>query len=200
MDYIQIVKDDFLDKSMFQAWQIVDKKAFDTKVSLVHPCNMKRSLLRELIPLRFNVDEVLDLLPVKQKEIAKRLNIARLPSDRPSGMLGQVALFEVLRNKGFDFKSYLDTFWKQWYRSQSEEYTLLYALGYLYYIRRFFGYQPIDLVKYLVEPITHVHLSMTWDENWYMRMTANMAGVTPTYLSNRHIYQILKNMLRQQDR
>ncbi|MFW9894118.1 MAG: hypothetical protein ACFFFO_18080, partial [Candidatus Thorarchaeota archaeon] len=150
MSYIQEIKNEFLDKSMFQTWQIVDKRTYDTKVSLVHPCHMKKNLLRKLIPRRFNVDEVLDLLPLKQKEIAKRLNIAKLPSDRPSGMLGQVALFEVLRNKGFDFKIYLDSFWKQWYRSQSEEYTLLYALGYLYYIRRFFGYQPIDLVKYLV--------------------------------------------------
>ena len=102
---------------MFQAWQIVDWRTHDTKSTLVHPCNLKKKLLRELIPKRFKVDEVLERLPVKQKEIAKRLNIAKLPSDRPSGWLGQTALFEVLRNKGFDFKNYLDGFPYPWYRS-----------------------------------------------------------------------------------
>ncbi|MHA1615047.1 MAG: hypothetical protein ACTSW7_04880 [Candidatus Thorarchaeota archaeon] len=200
MSYIQKIKEEFLDKSMFQAWQIVDWRAYDTKSTLVHPCNLKKKLLRELIPKRFKVDEILERLPVKQKEIAKRLNIAKLPSDRPSGWLGQTALFEVLRNKGFDFKNYLDGFPYPWYRSQDEGYTLLLALGYLYYIRRFFEYQPIDLVKYLIEPITRVHLALVWASNWYTRLTANMHSVTPNYLSNKHIHQILKNLMSLQDR
>jgi hypothetical protein len=199
VSYIPRIKEEFLDKSMFQAWQIVSKRAFNITHTLVHPCNMKKELLRELIPQRFDMDEVLGLLPLKQKEIAKRLNIAMLSSDRPSGMLGQTALFEVLRNRGFDFKYYLDGFWDQWYRSQSEGYTLLYALGYLYYIRRFFGHPPIDLVKYVIEPITRVQPAMTWDENWYTRLTTNMLNVTPTFLSNNLVHEILRNLMNLQD-
>jgi hypothetical protein len=202
VEYIQRIKDEFLDKSLFQTWQIVERKAYNVNTcsSLAHPCNMKKELLSDLIPPRFRVDEILDCLSAKQKEIAKRLNITKLSSDRPSGLLGQTALFEVLRNKGFDFKTYLDGFWKQWTRSLVEEYSLLYALGYLYYIRRFFGLQPIDLVKHLVEPITSVHLAMTWDANWYVRLTANMLGVTPTFISNKHIHQTINNLMGLQDK
>ena len=199
VSYIQEIKQEFLDKSMFQTWEIMGKRIVGYKATLVHPCNMKKELLRELIPRNFNTDEILQLLPLKQKEIARRLNIAKLSSDRPSGMLGQLALFEVLRNKGFDFRSYLEDFYVSWDRSQEEYYTLLYALGYLYYIRRFFVQQPIDLVKYLIEPITRVHLSMTWDSNWYVRLTANMLGITPVYLSNKHIHQILSKLMGLQD-
>ena len=199
MSYIQGIKEEFLDKAIFQTWEIIDRRLIGAKYTLIHPCNMKKELLSELIPRRFNMDEILGLLSLKQKEIARRLNIAMLSSDRPSGMLGQTALFEVLRNKGYDFRNYLDGFWDQWYRSQSEGYTLLYALGYIYYIRRFFGHPPIDLVKYLVEPITHVHLAMTWEENWYTRLTTNMLNVIPIFLTNRHVHEILRNLMNLQD-
>ncbi len=184
---------------MFQTWQIIVTKAFIQNFTLIHPCNMNKKLLGEIIPRQFDVDEILNLLTVKQKEIARRLNIARLSSDRPSGMLGQLALFEVLRNKGFDFKSYLSGFYDEWCKSQAQGYCLLYALGYLHYVRKFFGCTSIDLVKALIESITYVHLAMTWDQNWYARLTANMLNVTPNYLSNGHIYQALQNLMQRQD-
>lgn len=113
MDYIQKVKEEFWDMNMFQAWDIVDRRVTKAQggdieyITLHHPCNMKRELLKELIPPSYDIDEILESVNIRQKEIARRLNISKLPSDRPSGWLGQTALFEVLRDRGFDFKSYL---------------------------------------------------------------------------------------------
>jgi len=185
---------------MYQTWGILDKKMSGGEYrTLVHPCSMKKNQLRKLIPHSFDVDDVLDPLPTKQKEIARRLNISKLPSDRPSGMLGQTALFEIMRNKGFDFKRYLDGFYDNWKRSHQEGHALLFTLGYIYYIRRFFGYTPIDLVSYLLEPVTRYQLAITWDENWLNRILTNIFSVTPDNLSNKQIHQVLRKLTCIQD-
>jgi len=200
VSYIQKIKEDFQDKSMFQSWGIIVRKLAGGEYrTLVHPTNMKKEMLRALIPRSFKVDEVLEQLPVKQKEIARRLNISTLPSDRPSGMLGQTALFEILRNKGFDFKSYLDGFYKNWAQSHYEGYVLVFTLGFNYYLRRFFGYPPIDLAKSFVEPITSYQLAISWDENWVNRVLSNIFSVMPCNQSNKQIHQIVRKMVRLQD-
>ncbi len=199
LDYIQRIKGEFKDKSLFQTWQIVDKRSYDIKATLLHPCSMKKEILRKLIPKNYSMKEVLELLPLQQKRIARRLNIPMLPSDRSSGLLGQSALFEILRNKGYDFKKHLDNFIQQWYEAQLEGHVLLFTLGYLYYIRRFFGYPPIDLVKRLVESITSFQLSLVWDENWYTRIVNNIAAVTPNTLPNKYINRVLRKLVRLQD-
>jgi len=199
VEYIQKIKQDFVDKSMFQSWEIIRMRMQGKQRTLVHPCNMKKNLLAELIPKKFNVNEILQLIPMKQKEIAKRLNISTLPSDRPSGMLGQTALFEILRNKGFNFKSYLDEFHKNWEQSHVEGYILLFTLGYLHYLRRFFEYPPIDLVKFLLEPVTRYQLAITWDENWVTRILTNIFSVSPINMPNENIRQIMRNLMGVQD-
>ena len=108
MDYMQRIIEDFGDKDIFPAWGILSRRMNPHEGTLEHPSSMTEVQISDHIPRRFNIDEILKLLPAKQKEIARRLNISKLPSDRPSGMLGQTALFEILRNKGFDFKSYMD--------------------------------------------------------------------------------------------
>jgi len=197
--YIPRIKEDFLDKSMSQTWEIVEKRTYGEYHTLVHPCSMNQKLLDELIPRSFKVDEVLELLPIKQKQIARRLNISMLPSDRPSGMLGQTALFEILRNKGYDFKTYVDGFYENRHRAHFEGHALLFILGYIYYIRRFFGYTPIDLVQYLVEPITRYQLAVSWDANWVTRIRTNIVSVSPSVVSNKKIHQILRELVRLQD-
>ncbi|MHA1907342.1 MAG: hypothetical protein ACW98Y_08615 [Candidatus Thorarchaeota archaeon] len=139
------------------------------------------------------------MITIKQKEIARRLNISKLPSDRPSGWLGQTALFEVLRNKGFDFKSYVSGWLDKWYRSQSEGFMLLMILGYLTYIRRFFECPPIDLVKHIIEPITSYQFAMTWDDNWVQRVLHNVIPLTPNFLPNKHIHKTLSELMCIQD-
>ncbi|MFW9848323.1 MAG: hypothetical protein ACFFF4_04240 [Candidatus Thorarchaeota archaeon] len=205
MDYIKRVKEEFWDLNMFQAWDIVDRRVTKAHIgdneyiTLHHPCNMKRELLKELIPPSYDIDEIIELVNIKQKQIARRLNISKLPSDRPSGMLGQSALFEVLRDKGFDFKSYVDGWPHKWFHSQAYGYMLLMLYGYLTYIRRFFAQPPIDLVKYMIEPITDYQFAMTWDDSWVQRVLHNVIPVTPNYLPNKYIHTILSKLMCVQD-
>ncbi|MFW9955246.1 MAG: hypothetical protein ACFFD3_11885 [Candidatus Thorarchaeota archaeon] len=205
MEYIRKIREEFWDKNMFQSWDIVDKrltKAFTGDANyptLYHPCTMKQNLLRELIPSSLSIEEVLEMVNLRQKEIARRLNISKLPSDRPSGWLGQTALFEVLRDKGFDFKSYVQDWPTQWFKSQSYGYMLLMILGYLTYIRSFFGVQPLDLVKEIIEPITDYQFAMSWDESWVQRVLHNVISVTPNYLPNKHIHKVIDELMTVQD-
>jgi hypothetical protein len=199
VDYVQRIKEDFSDKGMYQAWGVLVNRIYGAYPTLVHPCNMKKKLLSELIPRGFKRDEVFEQIPLKQKEISRRLNISQLPSDRPSGMLGQAALFEILRNKGFDFKSYVDDFYANWERSHLEGHVLLITLGYLYYVRRVFGFPPIDLVKFLIEPITSYQLAIQWDQNWETRIKMNIFSLMPVNESNRKIQQVLTHLMRSQD-
>ncbi len=205
MGYIQQVKEEFWDMSMFQAWDVVDKRVTRHHVddvnypTLYHPCNLKRDLLQELIPQSFDIDVVLEEINIKQKEIARRLNISKLPSDRPSGWLGQTALYEVLLSKGFDFKAYVDDWPHQWYLSQAHGYMLLMILGYLTYVRRFFGAEPIDLVKLIIEPITDYQFAMTWDQSWVQRVLHNVISATPNYLPNKHVHKVLSELMCVQD-
>jgi hypothetical protein len=195
---------------MFEAWAIVDQRITCYHLddsenvggypNLVHPCNMRNEILKELIPPTLNTEEVLELVSIKQKEIARRLNISKLPSDRPTGWLGQTALFEILKEKGFNFKSYVQDWPTQWFRSQALGFNLIMSLGYLYYIRRFFGCQPIDLVKYIIEPISDYQFAMTWDDNWVQRIYHNILAVTPNYLPNKHIHKILSELMLIQDK
>ncbi len=198
-DYIPRIKQEFLEKHLFQTWEIVDKRSYDITPTLVHPCSMNKEHLRKLVPKSFAMKDVLELLPIQQKRIARRLNIPMLPSDRSSGLLGQSALFEILRNRGYDFKNYLENFIQQWYDAQLHGHVLLFTLGFMYYIRRFFGYPPIDLVKYLIESISNFQLVLVWDENWYTRIMNNVASITPNNLPNKHINQVLRKLVRLQD-
>jgi len=197
--YIQKIKEDFQDKSIFHAWETLRLRLLGEYRTLVHPNIIPKDDVRELMPYSFNVDDILNLTIQKQKEIASRLNISKLPSDRPSGMLGQSALFEVLMYEGFDFKSYVDGFYKKWEHSQTEGYVLLFVLGYIYYIRRFFDYPHIDLVKLLVEPITTHQLALTWDANWVTRILMNSAKLIPNNLTKKQMHQILRNLMCIQD-
>lgn len=108
-------------------------------------------------------------------------------------------MFEILRNKGFDFKSYVDGFRHNWDQSHAEGYVLLFTLGYLHYLRRFFEYPPVDLVKILLESITKYQLAIAWDENWVTRILTNILSISPVNMSNNHIRQILRNLMGIQD-
>ncbi|MFW9849981.1 MAG: hypothetical protein ACFFF4_12660 [Candidatus Thorarchaeota archaeon] len=167
--------------------------------TLLHPFKMRKELLQDLIPSNFVVDEVLESLNAKQKEIARRLRVSMLLGEKSLGMLGQAALFEILRNRGFTFRSYLNRFRTMWERSKTEGYELLFTLGYIYYLRRFFGYVPIDLVLYLLEPVTRYQLSISSEEFWSNRIITNNLGVRPCVLSNRKINQILTKLVQDQD-
>lgn len=197
---IQRVRRDFLDKDLNEAWGILDSKMAGGKFQhLVHPLNMKKETLRDLIPSKFKMSEILNSLPVRQKELVKRLNVSRLSSASVSSMYGQMALFEILRNRGYNFQSYVNGFYSNLERSRREGYTLLFTLGYIYYLRRFFGYTPIDLVRYLSEPITRYHLTTVWDENWLTRAITNINNLSICNLSNKSVYQILRNLMPIQD-
>jgi hypothetical protein len=130
MDYLQSIIEDFKDKSTFSNWDTLSRRmAPHESRTLVHPNSMTKEQISEMIPQRFNVEETLNLLPAKQKEIARRLDISQLPRDRPPGLLGQAALFEVLRDNGFDFKSYLDNFYRNWDYGGPKANALLFLLG-----------------------------------------------------------------------
>jgi hypothetical protein len=200
MDYVQRIIEDFRGKNTFQAWAIMSRKmAPNNSRTLVHPSSMTKEQIKELIPPRFNVEEILGLLPAKQKEIAGRIDISKLPRDRPPGLLGQAALFEVLRDKGFDFKSYLDHFYRNWDYGGPKPNALIFLLGYIYYIRRFFRSPKIDLVKIFLAPQKKHQLALVWDENWVTRIFVNSTKYIPNNLTNKHIHQIVTKLMCLQD-
>ena len=200
MAYIQKIKEDFQDKSIFPAWGIISRRlAPHESRTLVHPTKMTKKQISELIPKRFNIEEILKLLPAKQKEIARRLDISKLPRDRPPGLIGQAALFEVLRDKGFDFKSYLDNFYTNWDYGGPKANALIFLLGYIYHIRRFLGAPRIDLVKIYLEPQHQHQLALRWDENWVTRIFMNSTKYIPNNLVNPQIHQIVSKLVGLQD-
>ncbi|TFG27366.1 hypothetical protein EU528_12985 [Candidatus Thorarchaeota archaeon] len=71
--------------------------------TLIHPLSAPAETLERLLPTNINIDEILRKIPEKQKEIAHRIDISKLPSDRPPGFIGQAALFEVMREMNCDF-------------------------------------------------------------------------------------------------
>jgi hypothetical protein len=200
MDYLQRIIEDFEDKNTFQTWEIMSRRiAPHEPRTLMHPSSMTKEQIKGLIPPRFNVEGTLGLLPAKQKEIAGRIDISKLPRDRPPGLLGQAALFEVLRDKGFDFKSYLDHFYRNWDYGGPKANALIFLLGYIYYIRRFFGAPKIDLVKIFLSQQKMHQLALTWDENWVQRIFMNSTRYIPNNLTNKHIHQIVTKLMCLQD-
>ena len=200
MDYLDTIIKDFKDLSIFPAWGILSRRMnTDTPRTLLHPTKMPKQLISELIPQRFNVNEILSLLPAKQKEIAKRLDISKLPRDRPPGLLGQAALFEVLRDKGFDFKSYLNDFYHNWDYGGPKANALIFLLGYIYYLRLFFGSPKLDLVKEFLGLHQLHQLALRWDENWVTRIFMNSTRYIPNNLTNPQIYEIVKRLVELQD-
>lgn len=167
--------------------------------TLLHPNSMTREQICDMVPPRFNVEEILSLLPAKQKEIARRIDISGLPRDRPPGLLGQAALFEVLKDKGFDFKSYLNNFYRNWDYGGPKENALLFLLGYIYYIRRFFGAPELDLVKIYLEHQKLHQLALSWDENWVVRIFMNSTKYIPNNLVDMHIHRIVSELVCLQD-
>jgi len=160
---------------------------------------MTKEQISELIPKRFSIEEILGLLPEKQKEIARHIDISQLPRDRPPGLLGQAALFEVLRDKGYDFKHYIDDFYRNWDYGGPKANALIFLLGYIYYIRRFFGAPYLDLVKIYLVPQKLHQLALTWDENWVQRIFMNSTRYIPNNLTNTHIHQIVSKLMCLQD-
>lgn len=200
MDYLQSIITDFKDLSIFPVWGIMSRRLnADTPRTLLHPSKMTKQLINELIPRRFNVDEILSLLPEKQKEIAHRLDISKLPRDRPPGLLGQAALFEVLKDKGFDFKTYLNDFYHNWDYGGPKANALIFLLGYIYYLRKFFGSEKMDLVKEFLELQQLHQLALRWDENWVTRIFMNSTRYIPNNLTNPKIYEIVKRLVGLQD-
>lgn len=200
MEYIEDIIKDFKDLSTFSNWGILSRRLnTDTPRTLLHPNNMSKAQINELIPRRFNVNEILALLPEKQKEIAHRLDVSKLPRDRPPGLIGQAALFEVLKDKGFDFKSYLNDFYHNWDYGGPKANALIFLLGYIYYLRRFFGSPRLDLVKEFLELQQHHQLALRWDENWVTRIFMNSTKYIPNNLINPKIYEIVKRLVGLQD-
>jgi hypothetical protein len=70
VNYIRTIKEKIHDKSIFQAWQIINSKTFDFHETLIHPRKMKEETLRELIPRNLKITDILQMLPTKQKKIA----------------------------------------------------------------------------------------------------------------------------------
>ena len=180
-------------------WQLLLFKIYGEIGRLLHPCTVTKELLKKQLPESITVEEVFDKIRLKQKEIARRLNITILPSDREPGFIGQAALFEVLRNMEQDFTFYMDNVFDKQRTMWMDGFGLLHTLGSLFQIRRYFDCPPIDLVRYLLEPLNPNSITILFDKNWLHRVMTNVHALQPFMPYNKDSYEVLKHLVKIQD-
>ncbi|MHA1908315.1 MAG: hypothetical protein ACW98Y_13535 [Candidatus Thorarchaeota archaeon] len=199
MSYIGRIKEELSGMSYHAIWQFLMKKTYGDYDFLVHPCTVPRETLRRHLPKAISVEEAIAKITLKQKELARRLNIPILPSDRQAGFIGQSALYEILQNGRYDLSMYFDNIFETQKKMWVEGFGLLQSLASVCYIRRYFNCPPLDLVKYVIEPLNPNTITILWDKNWMHRIITNIQSLSPFLPYNNDTYDVLMKLVRIQD-
>lgn len=200
VSFIKRIKTELAGKSFDALWSYRLSTHFNgSSPSLVHPFRLSPEVLKKQVPEKVDLNHLLLIAGQKQKEIARRFNIPRLPSDRQPGYLGQAALFESLRLGGYDLSFYIDDLPTKQKRMWEDGFGLLHTLGMLCYCRRYFNYEEIDLVNSMLEPITQTSIGVIWDMNWLQRVISNTLALSPHFPYDTDAIQIFKHLVRIQD-
>lgn len=167
--------------------------------TLVHPCRAEKSLLVKYIPDTMNVDELLTHVTQKQKDLARRFNISKFPSDRKPGFLGQAAMFETFRESGEDFSFYFNGIYERGDASWLDGFGLLDTLIGFTYLRQYFGFEEVDIVQRIFESIAPSEVILTFEKNWMYRVITNISALIPRVVENHYTREVMKNLVKIQD-
>jgi hypothetical protein len=199
MSYINRVKEELSGMTYPAMWQYLFEKTYGDFNFLLHPCTVTEEILSRQLPESVDIQEVLKRIPTKQKELAKRLNIPILPSDRQPGFMGQAALFEVLREMDVDFSFYIDDQYETLLKLWLDGFGLFCILSATSYAREYYAYEHIDLVKHFFEPLNPNTIVLTFERNWMHRVLANWVSLHPIVTDNTAALGVLKHVVCSQD-
>ncbi|MHA1481745.1 MAG: hypothetical protein ACTSQZ_10030 [Candidatus Thorarchaeota archaeon] len=200
VSFIKRIKTELAGKSFDALWAYRLSTHFSNSTpSLVHPFRLPPEILKKQLPEKVDLEHLLIVAGQKQKELARRFNIPKLPSDRQPGYLGQAALFESLRLSGYDLSFYVDDLPTKQKRMWEDGFGLLHTLGMLCYCRRYFNYAEIDLVLPMLESITQTSIGLILDLNWLQRVVSNTLALSPHLPCDTDTIQIFKHLVRIQD-
>ncbi len=138
----------------------LDQLYYDT-CELLHPLNTPLGIFEKVIPPDIPHSLLLSLVSKTQKEITKNLDISQLPSDRTPGLIGQAALFKILRDINCDFSFYM--------KGGFDElgYMFLRFLGraqcYVDYVKPKSNH---DILSYYFTKSEHMHEVVSYEKMW----------------------------------
>jgi hypothetical protein len=162
---------------------------------LYHPLVVDRDSLLSLLPERVDVPTILEQTKLTQKELVRTIDITKLPVDRPSGYIGQIALFKVLQTYDFDFSYVVERTEYEWDKSG---FSLIYLLLRHYFVNKEVGCGDIDLISGLLEPREGYQQQIRHGQNWYDRVmrTLGVKSDKLDYMQHTHLRNILERLHR----
>ncbi|MFW9844316.1 MAG: hypothetical protein ACFFEV_07060, partial [Candidatus Thorarchaeota archaeon] len=137
---------------------------------LCHPLTTDKTILRTFIPKELDIDEILKLTRLKQKELAKEIDFNTLPVDRNPGYIGQIALAEVIREFEYD-TSYVARISE--YVWDKSGFTLLHQLLRQHFINTELGYGDSDLISGLIKSKEGHQEEVRYEQLWLDRVMRN---------------------------
>jgi hypothetical protein len=180
-------------------WEIITRRTYGSHGHLVHPCTVDRRILEKYLPDSISADEIIPKVQQKKKELAKRFNITRLPSDREPGFLGQAALFEVIRETRADFSYYYSSAHERGIKSWLDGFGLFDALLSFTYLRQYFGFNEVDIIKRIFELISPSKVIIKLDKIWMYRLFSNISILNPRITDSHLTREVMKKLIRVQD-
>jgi len=150
---------------------------------LHHPLVVDRGVLSSVLPEGIDLYAISELTKRKQKEIAQNIDIDKLPVDRPSGYVGQIALYEALREFNVDFSYVLD---KTEYEWDVLGFTILYFLLKYNLVGHELGYEDVDLTLGFLESKEEGSHQDRHEQLWMDRLMRAMNFVNENFNYLRH--------------
>ena len=199
MSFIDEVKKRFGTSSYFEIWEAMTRDMFGNFDNLLHPCTTNETQLKKQLPAGVPIKDILEKVSIKQKDIAKRLDLPLLPSDRQPGLLGQAALYEVLSEGGYDLSFYVNAKWINIGQRFAEGFALLQILCFFQFLRVYYDAEPLDMVKYLFESINPSEHVGFFKKNWLYRVISNALATRPSLIDQEDGLRILKQVVKIQD-
>jgi hypothetical protein len=153
------------------------------KYELRHPLTINRMELASILPPELDIEEVLKLTKMKQKHLAKIVDVDSLPVDRDPGYIGQIALFEALREFKFDTSFVVGHTEYEWDKSG---FTLLHLLLRQLFINNELGYHDLDFISGLAKSKYGDQSDMRYEQLWLDRVVRNASRLNTRIETMRH--------------
>lgn len=160
---------------------------------LHHPLVVTREILASLLPAGIDVEEISKITQQKQKEIVKGIDVSRLPTDRPAGYIGQIALYKALRCFDFDPSYVLSRTEYDWSISG---FLLFYLLVRYLFVCQEMGREDIDLLSGLIKSKEGTSVQQRFDQLWIDRVLRNFSPIIPRidFVEHRMLRKVLEKL------